>query len=311
MKHITKCPECSTAFRVHENQLTVRQGKVRCGACGHVFDAFGSLVESSEDDGPRSLTPVTHAPAANKPPAAPPDMPDTSSAHLSIGSATVWPNAAIPPKKEPTPGAPPKSVQPAPAASTPANSATTVEPKTTPARAIADDPAADEAFDFGAAPAHQGSGKAWKFGVATMTLVILLQAAYWLRGLVAAAFPDTQPVIIGLCAAVGCTVPLPRQSDQLTLESSDLQFEQSDLLSLIATIRNRSSIGQAYPSLLLTLTDQRNRPIARRAIRPEEYLGVPPKGNELIAAGGTLTARVQIDGRSLGAAGYEVLVFYP
>ena len=50
MKLITRCPECRTAFRVHENQLAARQGKVRCGACGFIFDAFASLVEVIQEE---------------------------------------------------------------------------------------------------------------------------------------------------------------------------------------------------------------------------------------------------------------------
>jgi predicted Zn finger-like uncharacterized protein len=316
MKRITKCPQCSTAFRVHEEQLTARQGKVRCGACGHVFDAFGSLIESKEDDSPSPLPPATHSSSAEKSPATPPEMPDTSSAYLSIGAATVWPNAANKPKEDPTPSAQPKpaspqSTQPIAATSAQVKSVAPVEQNSTRAQATIVSEPVDQAFDFGSEPADQRSGKGWKISVALMSLLIVLQATYWLRGLIAATFPETQPVIIGLCGAIGCTVPLPRQSDKLTLESSDLQFEQSDLLSFTATIRNRGSIGQAYPSLLLTLTDQRNRPIARRAIHPAEYLGLQPTGVEMIAAAGTLTAQVQIDGRSLGATGYEVLVFYP
>ncbi|MSQ21087.1 MAG: hypothetical protein EXR39_16435 [Betaproteobacteria bacterium] len=113
MKHITKCPECSTAFRVHENQLTARQGKVRCGACGHVFDAFESLLESAQDDGPAPTPPAASAVAANNPSALPPALADTSSAHLSIGAATVWPNTTNARKPDKTkPGAPSKPVQP-------------------------------------------------------------------------------------------------------------------------------------------------------------------------------------------------------
>ncbi|MSQ21088.1 MAG: DUF3426 domain-containing protein [Betaproteobacteria bacterium] len=169
----------------------------------------------------------------------------------------------------------------------------------------------EKAFDFGSEPADQRPSSGWKIGVALMALVVALQGAYWLRGIIAATFPATQSAILRVRRALGCTVPLPRQSDQLALESSDLQFEQFDRLSLTATVRNRAMIGQAYPSLLLTLTDERNRPIARRAIHPQEYPGVQPTGMAVIAAGSTLTAQVQIDGRLLGAAGYEVLVFYP
>ncbi|MGJ8646374.1 MAG: zinc-ribbon and DUF3426 domain-containing protein [Marinomonas colpomeniae] len=36
---ITRCPKCSTAFRVSEEVLSMAKGKVRCGQCFHIFDA--------------------------------------------------------------------------------------------------------------------------------------------------------------------------------------------------------------------------------------------------------------------------------
>ncbi len=37
---LTRCPHCRTAFRVTPEQLKMRQGRVRCGACHTVFDAL-------------------------------------------------------------------------------------------------------------------------------------------------------------------------------------------------------------------------------------------------------------------------------
>jgi predicted Zn finger-like uncharacterized protein len=44
---ITECPNCSTRFRVTENQLQVATGKVRCGACLTVFHGIDHLVWES------------------------------------------------------------------------------------------------------------------------------------------------------------------------------------------------------------------------------------------------------------------------
>jgi len=40
----TRCPNCQVLFRVVADQLKLRGGLVRCGACRHVFDAIGSLT---------------------------------------------------------------------------------------------------------------------------------------------------------------------------------------------------------------------------------------------------------------------------
>ena len=39
----TRCPACQTVFRVSAEQLRVREGKVRCGHCRHVFNAHNML----------------------------------------------------------------------------------------------------------------------------------------------------------------------------------------------------------------------------------------------------------------------------
>jgi predicted Zn finger-like uncharacterized protein len=41
----TKCPHCNTIFRVALDQLKLRGGIVRCGACNEVFDGNAALVE--------------------------------------------------------------------------------------------------------------------------------------------------------------------------------------------------------------------------------------------------------------------------
>jgi predicted Zn finger-like uncharacterized protein len=43
MSMITRCPACGTAFRVSEQQLGLREGKVRCGRCDTLFDAIATL----------------------------------------------------------------------------------------------------------------------------------------------------------------------------------------------------------------------------------------------------------------------------
>ncbi|MCS0809786.1 zinc-ribbon domain-containing protein [Massilia agilis] len=41
----TRCPHCKTTFRVAQDQLKLRGGIVRCGACHEIFDGNASLVD--------------------------------------------------------------------------------------------------------------------------------------------------------------------------------------------------------------------------------------------------------------------------
>ena len=68
----TQCPHCSTIFRVASDQLKLRAGLVRCGACEDVFNALDNLLpENSDtaqvDDDPASDVPAADVPAADAP----------------------------------------------------------------------------------------------------------------------------------------------------------------------------------------------------------------------------------------------------
>jgi predicted Zn finger-like uncharacterized protein len=56
----TRCPACSTVFRVTSDQLRAKAGKVRCGYCQAVFNAFDELIDES-------LQAVATQPAADTP----------------------------------------------------------------------------------------------------------------------------------------------------------------------------------------------------------------------------------------------------
>lgn len=63
----TRCPNCQVLFRVVADQLKLRGGLVRCGACRHVFDAIASLTYIED-----SAAAAPEPPAARK--AAPPTL---------------------------------------------------------------------------------------------------------------------------------------------------------------------------------------------------------------------------------------------
>ena len=46
---ITICPQCKTGFQITTEQLSARQGLVRCGRCATVFNGFAALQNSAEN----------------------------------------------------------------------------------------------------------------------------------------------------------------------------------------------------------------------------------------------------------------------
>jgi hypothetical protein len=111
-------------------------------------------------------------------------------------------------------------------------------------------------------------------------------------------------------------LPLPRLSDLVSIESSDLHpdRDQKDQLVLVATLKNRAPFAQAYPHLELTLTDTLDKAMLRRVLAPAEYLA-----KEAIAANGfagsseiTVHLALQHDNaESVPATGYRLYLFYP
>jgi predicted Zn finger-like uncharacterized protein len=71
MSMVTSCPACTTTFRVTTEQLAQRQGKVRCGQCSGVFDAFKSLATLADEPIPETPVEPTVAPAAASAPVSP------------------------------------------------------------------------------------------------------------------------------------------------------------------------------------------------------------------------------------------------
>jgi predicted Zn finger-like uncharacterized protein len=115
---LTTCTNCSAQFRVIPEQLNIRQGRVMCGRCRNVFNAFESL-KRVPDDAPL----VPPAPPAPTIPAVSPTSPATP-AVSAISSATVAPptgrsegahTPAPEPRPLPTPAVPVEETPPAPA----------------------------------------------------------------------------------------------------------------------------------------------------------------------------------------------------
>ncbi|MDQ7989907.1 MAG: DUF3426 domain-containing protein [Candidatus Dactylopiibacterium sp.] len=69
----TRCPHCSTQFRVRPEQLSLRGGRVRCGHCQQAFSALAHLEELAEAtpaDAPGLSSAPVAAPAGAAPEAA-------------------------------------------------------------------------------------------------------------------------------------------------------------------------------------------------------------------------------------------------
>ncbi|WP_019141945.1 DUF3426 domain-containing protein [Noviherbaspirillum massiliense] len=110
----TQCPHCHTTFRVAHDQLKLRSGLVRCGACKQVFNGIEHLLRLDEvaaPYGPEAPVPAsdTQRPSAFTPPATPADtsspiQEETTPAESAVQAAEPASESA--PPAEPAPSAP-------------------------------------------------------------------------------------------------------------------------------------------------------------------------------------------------------------
>ena len=254
MSMVTSCPACATTFRLQQEQLTARQGKVRCGKCDEVFDAYKTLASYPDE------------PLPEPPPA------------VESGEPRI---------REPAPVQAMLDIDPAlgPALATVAGSATTRNPRT---------------------------DRRLRVAAVLLSIALLLQIAYVLRVPLATGAPSIRPALEQMCALLGCTVPLPKRTDVLAIESSDLQVDpkRPGVIVLTAALRNRGSMPVQMPALELTLTNAQDQPIARRIFLPKDYLERAPEASAGMRAAHEINVRIELATGELKAAGYRLFLFY-
>jgi len=295
----TRCPGCKTIFRVTTPQLEMRGGQVRCGHCHTAFDGVAALVSLE----PRLNPPQPSAPAFEAMDLGPPTVTLRSSRALE---------PVVPVESEPA-----QAIKQPLVRRTPADA-----PDSGPGPAADPDADGDEAEEAAYASRFSDPDSrrrrrvpAWVFGVAIPILLLLLagQAAFHYRDALAARWPAVKPLMARACTFAGCSIRPLQDSNGLSIEASDLQSDPAHrgLLTLTATLRNRTAAALAYPYLELTLTDTREQVVVRRAFSPQEYVGGTVDLGTGISANAEVGIKLFIDASATSQAGYQVYLFYP
>lgn len=307
----TSCPECRTTFRVSQEQLGLRRGLVRCGHCNAVFNAYDTLLPELEEPPIAPKEPVLDA--------------LSESAALPQLSLPGWFDSIPPSEPEPTTVDVAEPVHDKPAAEAiadtevPASATDEPDGGTSPPEETAESILLSQLPNRHLPePAPQPSHPAWKralFGLASLVLALLLalQVALFLRADLAAAAPASRPVLEALCAPLGCDVPLPRQLTKQAIAASNLEHdtEQKSRVRLTFLLTNRTGQTQAWPQVLLTLTDVRESPVAQKLFPPQVYLPKDTKIGAGMANGSEREVRLELDIGNLAATGYALGLIYP
>jgi predicted Zn finger-like uncharacterized protein len=303
---LTRCPACTTTFRLTPEQVKARQGQVRCGRCQHVFNAIEFLVEPE----PVNIKPAS-APAAT--PSAEPETASANDAALDLDVSSP-PEVVETVQQEPEPAsvvAPLieddeiEPVQTDTGRSKPGLDSVLLQPlpKLSPL---------SDAY-LRATEASRTPRWPWVLGSLLAATALTVQMLITFRVELAAQRPGLRPALESLCGYFDCVVGLPSDPNQVSIEASDLHPspQNKGKLELTATLKNRAPYAQTWPTLEVTLTDGADKPIVRKIIPPEQFL---PVGQDLAAgfpASGDLTLQLTMDAGDLPAAGYRLYLFYP
>ena len=349
MKFQTSCTHCDSVFLLTSEQLEAAQGWAQCSVCGGAFNARSTLASENGDPlpvetvapEPEIATPpepetVITDPTPSEAPQAETQDPDPT---LMPEGAAVSQLAGVEARAEQAPLTSiilidPDAEVPDDYGPLPVFSATPqIEGGATDAETIYGPkytvPAATPKLDkpIFTPPPHVGSARpdrraarkpprlaAGLWGLLSFILVVALalQLTYFLRDYIAQKIPAARPALETACAQLGCALSLPKNAELIQIIGSDLQAEPTNaaLLTLKLTLGNRAPYTQAWPVVVLTLTDAKDMPQARRSFAPSEYLA----DQKLLALGisaqseHSLSLPLQV--RNLPRAGFRLEVTY-
>jgi predicted Zn finger-like uncharacterized protein len=166
---------------------------------------------------------------------------------------------------------------------------------------------------FAAMPARAARRTGWAWVVVPLLLLLLVgQLIYFLRNPLMASYPGVRPMLASVCDVFGCALGLPQDVEQIKILGSDLQAEPGNgkRMTLALTLANRASYAQAWPMLQLSLTDTKDKPLARRVFAPSEYLNRPGMLDAGIPALSETPLSLHLETRDVNASGFRVEVFY-
>lgn len=278
----TKCPNCSTLFRIHQAQIDAAKGQVRCGQCNHVFNANDHLQDPAETVELETLV----------------NTPETES---STEDANAGVRFQLSPDQDKDPNyiyIPNPNIQP--------HSNTHHETDDLGSEFDIDEFEADILQDDGPEIGtseyssslfendHDQSlflddekprSFGWFWGICSLILIAVLigQTTWWLREQ-AVWHSGSRLVLEQICAVAKCDVPQRKAADQIRILDRDIRSNMNakDALLLELTMSNTAGFKQPFPVIQLSLYDTSEKLVAQRRFNPEEYLATSQQQTQLM-----------------------------
>ncbi len=344
MSLITRCPKCLTAFSVGADQLRAFEGLVRCGQCQNIFDGYTNLdatlpILTEKVVSAPTSTPSNFIPSSISPSRSSPDLSFSSQSSIS----------APPRFEQAAPSSSPHVIR-SRQSEMQIQSTNASQPFEAFDFRLANDEEADlhsssnssleptlsilgESRMRGKMPSDVGreapsfmvtgptpTGVAsvlWQLAVVLALLAISLQAIYVYRNDLAATAPALRPWLERACQSIGCEVQYPKHAERISIQASSLQQEARDqegsdvsTFKLRFTLQNRFDKPQAWPHLLVLLTDASGTVVVRKVVPPVDYvprqlIDTPFKSQQ------ETNFVVDLQVKGLTISGFEIDKFYP
>jgi predicted Zn finger-like uncharacterized protein len=252
MNYRTTCPHCASVFRLGADQLDAAQGWVQCSVCGAAFDAHPGLLHADGSplpppeppSPPEPVQPETAPPEPFNTPLAPASeatadaLPADAVPETDTEAATpvgITQREAAPELSSIIlidPDQPPADDDPGPLPQIPAQSTmppvypphqwsgplAETAPPVRPVMAQIEyaqpqmRPAVPGSATIPSTPRRARTGL-WVAASLVLLLMLAAQATYFLRDTLVSQWPQTRPALEQACAALGCTLSLPKKAD--------------------------------------------------------------------------------------------------
>ncbi|WP_281646102.1 zinc-ribbon and DUF3426 domain-containing protein [Parendozoicomonas sp. Alg238-R29] len=303
---ITRCPECSTAFRITRRHLMAAKGSVRCGSCLHVFKAAHYIVGSELPESlqfqtspaPEFETQTTRSSLDFSDDAFSIEPSESFGEHSSSDQESssddeAWAKAMLeemdleedgPETSEQSATLPEAQDSPkqknedstrekAPDKSIASKAGVTEKAQTTKQAANKLSSLKNEPLDLSYEKKSFGAHLLWPAACFVAVLVLLVQFSSAKFSEISRT-PALRPLASSICQVLSCQ--LPDQIDASRIQASHivLRADQNyqNTLAIDAIITNEADFEQPYPKLIMTLLDANQNILGKRTLSPEQYL---------------------------------------
>lgn len=315
---ITRCPNCSVAFRVLPAHLSAAQGLARCGTCLLVFNARDNLLDNLANS--RRATAGSNA--NRSPEQIPPlnELPVKASAEFDLDDDEVFARA-LRGELRTAPAASEKPMLPATEAKPESARETEnrkinrkAELELAPAESVVQPPILTALIDENLKAVSDTSKRqlpllkigAW-FTAAVFLAAAALAVYVYLNSRTLSRDARYRDYVAEFCALTKCPLGEYRDLDKIAVHQFLVRadLEQKQKIRIDVLIENQARYDQRFPGIRVVFTDIENRTVKEKTFWPADYLVGELRGATKLPAGQQIHLTLQMADPGAEATNYR------